>query len=512
MVNRPRTVSARIAALALILTLALSSSAILTQPARAAVPRPDAARAALDWLRTQQQPDGGFAAFGGASDPSVTADVAFAFASAGIDPRSVQISSGNDIVDYLLHVPSDQVDNPGRAAKVVLALHAASANPHDADADLFAIIEAGYQSDNGWYGDSFFGHLFVVLALQTQGIPIPQEAIDAVLMSQTPEGSWGYNGDTAPGTGDSNSTALAIQALVAVGQGATQIDAGLAYLMSLQDEDGAIAYDGFAAPNLDGDANSTALAIQAFVAAGRDPSALAGGDALTALVSFQNPTGAFQFQPAYPEDSLLATAQTVPALMLVAYPIPPVALDSPVVDAAKPAAPIVGCDFHEPTQHNVCGEFSGYWHANGGLAIFGYALTEEFDWFGMRVQYFERARFEYHPELAGTPYEVLLTRIGADEVVRDHSDRLAPAAPMADCAFHAPTGHNVCGAIDEYWNTYGGLAVFGYALTEPFIEGDTTVQYFERGRFEYRPGSWPEKLDVLLGRLGADQVARELAR
>jgi len=29
------------------------------------------------------------------------------------------------------------------------------------------------------------------------------------------------------------------------------------------------------------------------------------------------------------------------------------------------------------------------------------------------VQYFERERFEYHPESAGTPYEVELGRLGA---------------------------------------------------------------------------------------------------
>jgi hypothetical protein len=30
------------------------------------------------------------------------------------------------------------------------------------------------------------------------------------------------------------------------------------------------------------------------------------------------------------------------------------------------------------------------------------------------TQYFERAVFEYHPENAGTPYAVLLRRVGAE--------------------------------------------------------------------------------------------------
>ena len=55
----------------------------------------------------------------------------------------------------------------------------------------------------------------------------------------------------------------------------------------------------------------------------------------------------------------------------------------------------------------------------GGLAQFGYPLTEE-RWDSLPTgvgrccvtQYFERARFEYHPENTGTPYEVLLGQFG----------------------------------------------------------------------------------------------------
>jgi hypothetical protein len=36
------------------------------------------------------------------------------------------------------------------------------------------------------------------------------------------------------------------------------------------------------------------------------------------------------------------------------------------------------------------------------------------------VQYFERARFEYHPEYAGTEYEVLLGLLG-NEMLRERS-------------------------------------------------------------------------------------------
>ena len=71
--------------------------------------------------------------------------------------------------------------------------------------------------------------------------------------------------------------------------------------------------------------------------------------------------------------------------------------------------------------------------ARGGLAVFGYPLTEEFaevsaeDGQPYTVQYFERARFEHHPEHAGTAYEVLLGHLGR-----------ALAAPLAGKPAFAP--------------------------------------------------------------------------
>ena len=54
----------------------------------------------------------------------------------------------------------------------------------------------------------------------------------------------------------------------------------------------------------------------------------------------------------------------------------------------------------------------------GELARFGYPISEEHQELDPEsgklytVQWFERARFEYHPENAGTPYEVELGLVG----------------------------------------------------------------------------------------------------
>jgi hypothetical protein len=66
----------------------------------------------------------------------------------------------------------------------------------------------------------------------------------------------------------------------------------------------------------------------------------------------------------------------------------------------------------------VGGKFLEYWQRNGGLPQQGFPISEEFtevsdlDGKPYRVQYFERAVFELHPENVGTPYEVLLSQLG----------------------------------------------------------------------------------------------------
>ena len=85
-----------------------------------------------------------------------------------------------------------------------------------------------------------------------------------------------------------------------------------------------------------------------------------------------------------------------------------------------PAAPQGGsARFFPETGHNL-NVFRRYWERNGGLARFGVPTTEELrevskgDGREYTVQYFERARLEYHPEQAGGPFEVMLGLIGEE--------------------------------------------------------------------------------------------------
>lgn len=191
-----------------------------------------------------------------------------------------------------------------------------------------------------------------------------------------------------------------------------------------------------------------------------------------------------------------------------------------------PVTPIQSCAYFPETGHNVCGVFLEFWQQNGDLPVFGFPLTEAFEELNYDtgetylVQYFERQRFEHHPENAGTVYEVLLGRLGAEILGRQGRDwRSFPKGSANQPHYFAETGHNITPEFWDYWRRYGlnygdggvsvreSLLLFGYPLSEAAVEtnedGDTVLtQWFERAVFEHHPtnGDHP----VLLRRLGAE--------
>ncbi len=177
-------------------------------------------------------------------------------------------------------------------------------------------------------------------------------------------------------------------------------------------------------------------------------------------------------------------------------------------DAAYPVSPY---RYFPETGHSVGNGFLSYWQANGGLDIFGYPLTDEITQNGTTVQYFERARFEWHPGSNPANYDVLLGLLGDTVTATQQASGAPPfqramARDAPGCNYFASTGHNLCGGFSAYWAQFGGLAIFGFPISEEFSENGTTVQYFERARFEWHPGEAPDRYDVLLGRLGAQAL------
>lgn len=191
--------------------------------------------------------------------------------------------------------------------------------------------------------------------------------------------------------------------------------------------------------------------------------------------------------------------------------------------------------YYPESQHSLGGLFEQYWQKNGGLAVFGYPQSEEFSQVNVdtgktyTVQLLERQRYEHHPELAGTPYEVSLGRLGAERLAtlnrnwQNEGDTSAGAEQLpGQCQHFATTDRKVCGAFLNYWQSHGldlgdagisyaeSLALFGLPLTAPHLEtnpdGDQVLtQWFERARFEWHPNN-PAEFKVQLGRLAAEQI------
>lgn len=182
----------------------------------------------------------------------------------------------------------------------------------------------------------------------------------------------------------------------------------------------------------------------------------------------------------------------------------------PSTTRVAPAAADPSTQYFDATGHNVGGPFLQFYKAHGGLDIFGYPRTEAIQDHGQTVQYFQRARMELHPELAGTPYEISLTLLG-DQVTADRRPfpTVAPFQNSADRVYFPQTKHSLSLGFLRYFNTRGGLDVFGYPTSEEIQEGGYTVQYFQRARFEYHPELAGTPYEVELGLLG-DQVLRQM--
>ncbi|KPL88313.1 prenyltransferase/squalene oxidase repeat-containing protein [Ardenticatena maritima] len=280
-------------------------------------------QAAVAWLREQVQADGGVSdGFSEGSSVGATVDVVLAAAAVGEDVSTWATPSPLDF----LATQASTAAGTGTLAKLTLAAVATGQDPTNfGGVDLVAGINAAYDAATGRFDGLVIDHAFAMLALKNAGVAIPDGAARALIDLQAEDGGWSFDGASQS---DTNTTALAIQALVAADAGDAAIVKALGFLKTQQNEDGGFPYQKPSAYGTDTDANSTAWVIQALTATG-DIAVPSPEEALAAL---QTESGAFQWQAAVPGENLLATAQAVFALAGYSY------VQVPVVEAARPPA------------------------------------------------------------------------------------------------------------------------------------------------------------------------------
>ncbi len=155
-------------------------------------------------------------------------------------------------------------------------------------------------------------------------------------------------------------------------------------------------------------------------------------------------------------------------------------------------------EFFEETKQWVRGEFYTYFRTHGGLEIFGYPLTEEIMDQGLRVQYFQKARLEWHPGNPN-PYKVQLGLLG--EELKYRQPPVPEPTPRSRRKVYFPeTGHTVSYAFLDFFNQHGGIDIFGYPITEMYFEDGQIVQYFQRLKLQWQPNGTTNT--VVVGNLG----------
>ncbi len=130
------------------------------------------------------------------------------------------------------------------------------------------------------------------------------------------------------------------------------------------------------------------------------------------------------------------------------------------------------------------------------------------------IQWFERARLEWHPEY-GNGGAVALGFLGVEAgQARGYkltNPPFARAANNGQGQYFAQTGHTLAHGFASYWQTHGGLTLYGYPISEEFVETTAgkqyIVQYFQRARFELHP-ELPPAFIVSLGQLGRELLGK----
>ncbi|HXQ60029.1 MAG TPA: prenyltransferase/squalene oxidase repeat-containing protein [Acidimicrobiales bacterium] len=337
--------------------------------------QPTAAQAGAGWLGRQFH--GAFIGTKSTPDPGSTAEAVLAFAAAGAGGTKARAAITWLTKHFESYVSPGGVDDAGALATVILAAQvmggrAAGVDPtafggRKAANDLVARLELTQRtsgSDAGLFGasdpsfDGAFRQGLSLMALVNQGLGGSAAVAAGVTWlqnQQCADGGWeSYRSDLTtacpvpdPSTfsgPDTNSTALAVEGLVAAG--GTFPTSPLAFFESSQNTDGGFGFIGAASQSPDPD--STGLVIQALVALGQQNNAAftqtGGATPFTALATFQlgcsatkAQRGAYTF-PGESGPNLLATLQAVPGAAGVAFPL--------TAQSIPPALPTLKCPAH----------------------------------------------------------------------------------------------------------------------------------------------------------------------
>ncbi|MHB8459226.1 MAG: prenyltransferase/squalene oxidase repeat-containing protein [Candidatus Limnocylindrales bacterium] len=290
---------------------------ILGTAAKDALSDGSRATAALRYLEGALRSDGSLDGSAGATE-----DLLLGAAAAGYDPSTVGTCAGRSSYSYLAANVDHVTADAGATAKLILAVVAGRRDPRTfGGRDLLGRLDGFYDPATGRYGDgSTFGQSLAILALSATGRPVSAAAAAHLNGLQGADGGWNYQAVANGTAGDTNSTAIALMALAAVGD-RSRVAAGLAWLHGQQGADGGFPYQ--AGPGATSDPDSDALVLEALTALRESPTApswtIGGHTVLGDISRHQAANGGFVF-PGNSAPDAFTTSQVPMALERVPFP------------------------------------------------------------------------------------------------------------------------------------------------------------------------------------------------
>lgn len=200
-----------------------------------------------------------------------------------------------------------------------------------------------------------------------------------------------------------------------------------------------------------------------------------------------------------PENLMITWSRVLGTMLCLAF----------ALSVTAPATADEGRYFPE-TGHTLDPVFETFFDGHGAEFILGHPITESYvdPYSGFLVQYFENARLEYAPDSSGE-LAIRLTGLGVLLGGWDlpiEGERF-PIGNNPGCHYYADSGHQVCHAFLDFYETHGEQSVFGMPITELRFESGRMVQYFQDFRLDW----YPEETDgkrIRVAPLGTEHFDR----
>ena len=167
------------------------------------------------------------------------------------------------------------------------------------------------------------------------------------------------------------------------------------------------------------------------------------------------------------------------------------------------SAQSIDSQYFPETGHFVSGEIlNEFRKASDPITVYGFPITDVFSRPGetLQYQYFEKSLFKFDPQ-NNQSTQVRLLPIGQILYPNDATPSYTPFSTGCQIFPESGLRYPVCFAFLDFFNSYGGVAQFGYPISNFEHREGMIVQYFQHARFEWHP-ELPTGNRVLLTDLG----------